>query len=324
MYTKLGALPRPTAGRIVGVPIHPKGWSFPQRQGSPSTIQIMFEFTTDSHPEPSCQPAWVLYGVDFSSAPSRRKPIRVARGQLCGDAVMLEGLARLPTLAAWATWLQQPGPWAAGLDLPLGLPRELVDALAWPQAWHALMQHYTALSRPEIRAQFAAFCAARPAGGKWAHRACDGPAGSSPSMKWVNPPVAYMLHAGASTLLAAGVGLPGLHPGDPQRLALEAYPGMVARAVLGRRSYKSDSPHKQTPERQAARADLLAALCNGTHPWRLKLLAPAELHAEMLHDPTGDALDACICLMLLAWGSRQPRWGWPEKVDPLEGWILGA
>ena len=30
-------------------------------------------------------------------------------------------------------------------------------------------------------------------------------------MKWVNPPVAFMLHAGVPLLLEAGAMLPGLH-----------------------------------------------------------------------------------------------------------------
>jgi len=102
------------------------------------------------------------------------------------------------------------------------------------------MQHYCGLPRAQIRAQFAAFCAARPVGGKFAHRACDLPAGSSPSMKWVNPPVAIMLHAGVPLLLRAGAHLPGLHPGlhvgNMRRVALEAYPGLLARELLGRRS----------------------------------------------------------------------------------------
>ncbi len=37
-------------------------------------------------------------------------------------------------------------------------------------------------------------------------------------MKWVNPPVAYMLHAGVPRLLRAGVHLPGLHAGDETRV----------------------------------------------------------------------------------------------------------
>ena len=46
-------------------------------------------------------------------------------------------------------------------------------------------------------------------GHKFAHRATDRWAGSSPSMKWVNPPVAYMLHAGVPLLIDAGVAIAG-------------------------------------------------------------------------------------------------------------------
>jgi hypothetical protein len=41
------------------------------------------------------------------------------------------------------------------------------------------MAHYAALSRAEIRSTFAAFCDARPAGAKFAHRAFDKLAGSA-------------------------------------------------------------------------------------------------------------------------------------------------
>ena len=44
------------------------------------------------------------------------------------------------------------------------------------------------------------------------------------------------------------------------RVALEGYPGLLARELIGRRSYKSDLVAGQTVERREARADLLAAL----------------------------------------------------------------
>jgi hypothetical protein len=190
-----------------------------------------------------------LLGCDFSSAPSRRKPIVFAVGHMDRGRVVLDGLEAYESLDAWAKRLLAPGPWVGGFDLPFGLPRELVTTLGWPSDWHGCIQHFASLSRDHIREAFVGFCRARPVGGKFAHRATDGPAGSSPSMKWVNPPVAFMLHAGVPRLLAAGVSFPGLHPGDPERVALEAYPGLLARSVLGSVSYKSDDKTRQTPER---------------------------------------------------------------------------
>jgi hypothetical protein len=225
---------------------------------------------------------------------------------------------------AFARWLRTPGPWLGVFDLPFGLPRELVTTLGWPTDWAALMRHYAALSRAEIRDTFAAFCDARPAGGKFAHRATDGPAGSSPSMKWVNPPVAYMLHAGVPLLLDAGVHLPGLHAGDTARVALEGYPGLLARELLGGRSYKSDDKARQTPERLIARIDLVDALDRGATRLGLRLKLTHAQREALIGDASGDRLDAVLCLVQAAWASMRPGHGLPDAIDPLEGWIITA
>ena len=100
----------------------------------------------DNHPM-----SQALIGVDFSSSPSRRKPVVMATGSLSGAVLRIDGLRRFDTLAAFGGWLQQPGPWVGGFDLPFGLPRELVLHLGWPGAWAACMDRYAALSRPDIR-----------------------------------------------------------------------------------------------------------------------------------------------------------------------------
>jgi hypothetical protein len=275
-----------------------------------------------------------LLGCDFTSAPSKRKPVTLAVGRSDRGRVLLERVEFFETLDAWQARLagSPDGGWVGGFDLPFGLPRELVETLGWPTAWRDCMVHYAALSREQIRDTFAAFCDARPAGGKFAHRATDGPAGSSPSMKWVNPPVAFMLHAGVPRLIATGASLPGLHEGDPRRVALEAYPGLLARSVLGSTSYKSDDRAKQTPERLIARKNLIHALELGDVP----LLRAAGLRLKLSHaqrdaladDPSGDALDAVLCLLQAAWALQQHTSGHPcyglPPFDPLEGWIVGA
>ncbi len=266
----------------------------------------------------------LLLGVDFSSAPTRRKPITVAQGRRQGQVLRLDAVLSFETLLGFGSFLAEPGDWLGGFDFPFGLPRELVQALDWPQSWLALMGHYTALSRAEIRDAFAGFCAARPVCSKFSHRACEGPAGSSPSMKWVNPPVAFMLHAGVPLLLQAGVELPGLQAGDSRRVALEAYPGLLAREILGRRSYKSDAKLKQTPERLIARKDLIEALEQGRTRLGLRLKLSHAQRDSLVDDASGDRLDAVLCLLQAAWAQGRPGYGLPALIDPLEGWIVSA
>ena len=279
-------------------------------------------------------------GCDFSSSPTKRKPIVVALGHAKSGRVQLQSLLRFDTLASFADWLKQPQVWVGGFDLPFGLPRELVEHLQWPTSWLPCMQHYTALSRAEIRDTFKAFCDARPVGGKFAHRATDTPAGSSPSMKWVNPPVAYMLHAGVPLLIDAGVTMPRLHApavladasapsvSSSLRIALEAYPGLLARELIGNTSYKSDDKAKQTPERLIARKQLLQALEVGQTRLGLRLKLTHAQHDTLVDDASGDSLDAVLCMVQAAWAQAQheagdAHYGLPV-CDPLEGWIVTA
>jgi len=154
-------------------------------------------------------------------------------------------------------------------------------------------------------------------------------------MKWVNPPVAYMLHAGVPALIDAGVCLPGLYVGDrldvdefarPRRIGLEAYPGLLAREVLGRASYKSDDKARHTPQRLANRERLVDALERGETRLDLRLTLTRQQRAQLIGDASGDSLDAVLCLVQAAWGNRfgWPWFGLPQPIDPLEGWIVSA
>ena len=274
----------------------------------------------------------MLVGCDFSSSPSKRKPIVIALGSAKQGRVQLQELLRFETLDGWSQWLAQPINWIGGFDLPFGLPRELVETLNWPTEWLACMQHYASLSREEIREQFKAFCNARTVGQKFAHRQTDGPAGSSPSMKWVNPPVAFMLHAGVPRLIAAGMALPGMYfpsvTSGFQRIGLEAYPGLLARELIGNQSYKSDDKAKQTPERLIARKQLLQALEVGQTRLGLRLKLTHAQHDSLVADASGDCLDAVLCMVQAAWAFEQHLvghgcYGLP-LFDPLEGWIVSA
>ena len=276
-----------------------------------------------------------IFGIDFSSSPNRKKPIVVAGGKLVvatgasgqQATVCAKTLTRLESLDEFSQWLQAPGPWLGGFDLPFALPREFLQSARWPHAnWSEHMKHIQSLTRAQMVSQFKAFCDARPVGRKFAHRACDKPAGSSPSMKWVNPPVAYMLHAGATRLCDAGVHIPRLNETASQKVALEAYPGFFARAVIGTGSYKSDNVAKQDKARFEQRKKLIAAMEDGRNPLSLAMQFDALIKDQALNDASGDCIDACICLMQAAWGlqRREQGYGLPRLIDCVEGWIVSV
>lgn len=267
-----------------------------------------------------------IYGVDFTCAPRRAKPITVASGMLPRSALHLEAIEKLASFAEFEAFLARPGPWLGGFDFPFSLPLELVRDLGWPAEWSPLVAHCARMSRRELRAALDAYRGGRSPGSKYVHRATDQPAGSSSPMKLVNPPVALMFHEGARRLAAADICMPGLRPHESSRVALEAYPGLLTRKQLGiRASYKSDTRSEHTPARRQVRAQIMRALKSG-RPLGISIALSWSLENRIIDDGSGDLLDALICAVQAAWGWRKRRanYGLPADAPAGEGWILTA
>jgi Protein of unknown function (DUF429) len=265
-----------------------------------------------------------IYGVDFTCAPRRAKAITVASGFLEKNLLSIVQVEHLQNFQDFEAFLARPGPWIGGFDFPFSLPRELVRDLGWPEDWPRLVAHCASLTRLQLRAALDAYRNSRQPGSKYAHRATDLPAGSSSPMKLVNPPVALMFHEGAPRLLRAGVHIPALSKLADSRVALEAYPGLLARKQLGiRESYKSDTRSEHTPARKRVRRAIVRALATGK-PLGIRLEAPTAIERRAVDDGSGDTLDAMICAVQAAWGSRRRKsnYGLPETAPPGEGWIV--
>ncbi len=270
-------------------------------------------------------PPPALIGIDFSCAPTRRKPITVARGRLAGSVLRLEASQALPSLAEFEALLAEPGPWVGAFDFPFGLPRGFVDAQQLGSSASAVMHELLrrCATRMDFRALVDAWGNTRPSGQRLIHRATDG---AMPGVSSTSPlqtryvPVGFMYFEGFSRLLRAGVHVPGLHEGDTARTALEAYPGLLAHELAGRRSYKNSSE----PDRLIARKDIVDALEQGRTRLGLRLKLTHAQREALVDDASGDRLDAALCLVQAAWASTQPRYGLPAAVDPIEGWIVTA
>jgi hypothetical protein len=272
-----------------------------------------------------CAHVLPLVGVDFTCAPGRRKPIVAARGALAGDVLRLTSLQLLDSMAGFETLLAAPGPWLGAFDFPFGLPREFVDAQALGTGADDVIAELRRRcpTRLQFRALVDAWGQARPPGGRLLHRRTDtalpGVRSSSPlQTRYV--PVGFMYYEGFARLVAAGVTVPGLRAGDSGRTALEGYPGWLANALVGRRSYKN----RDDAATLIARKDIVDALEQGRSPLGLRLKLGHAMRDALTADAGGDRLDAVLCLAQAAWASRRRGYGVPDDVDPVEGWIVGA
>ena len=235
-----------------------------------------------------------------------------------GETLHYVGLERWTDFSSFETFLASDGPWVAGMDFPFGQARRFVENIGWPDSWTGYAGLVSGLSRPDFRTLLDDYRRDRAPGDKEHKRDTDALTGAVSSQKLYGVPVALMFYEGVPRLLASSVSIPLLRPTPDSRVALESYPGKLARDLIGRRAYKQDVRDKQTDEQSQARHDLLAALTRGEAG--IDVSAPTSL----ADDPMADELDALLCAVQAAVATTRPGYGIPPTADPLEGWIAGT
>ena len=267
-----------------------------------------------------------IYGLDFTSAPSHRKPL-IALGCALSDGVLrVESAEEMTDFVGFEGFLENPGPWVCGMDFPFGQPRSLVRALGWPEAWEGYVGEVARLSKNEFESSIRADMVLRPPGSKYRYRLADRRSASSSAMMLFRVPVGKMFYRGAPRLLEAGVRVEPCRPNGDARVAVEAYPAVVARRFLGRASYKNDGRKKQTAAHRVSRERLVAGLGSETlrEAYGFVVELDRSWEREFVRDPAADALDSLLCAVQAAWAYTRvgENYGVPPECDPNEGWIL--
>lgn len=240
--------------------------------------------------------------------------------------LQVHALEELPDFAAFEALLAEPGPWVAGFDFPFGMPRRLIENLGWPMQWEGYVAEVGRLGRAGFADVLAAYRAPRPSGDKQHLRRIDRLADSCSPMMMAGVPVGRMFAEGAPRLLASGATVEPFLRRDAARIAVEAYPALVARRFTGGASYKADERARQTPARARARAAIREGILGEglAAAYGFRVGITAGLRRRLGSDPGADRLDSILCAVQAAWAwtKREAGFGIPANVDGLEGWIV--
>jgi hypothetical protein len=260
-----------------------------------------------------------IYGIDFTSAPSQAKAIACAEAWLEADILHIEELHRFTDFSSFMDFLNQSPSWIAGVDFPIGQPRQLIENLQWGTSWAEYVNRVGQMTKLEFVEVLNQYRQNRAIGDREHLRQTDRLTGAISPMKVYGVPVGKMFFEGAPRMFQAGFSILPCHPTNDPRIVMEIYPALLARTIIGKQSYKSDNTRKQTPEMQLLRREIIDQVRSPL--FKLTVKINDRLASDCDRDNSGDSLDAILATIQAASASRQPNYGIPETCDRLEGWI---
>jgi hypothetical protein len=166
----------------------------------------------------------MVMGIDFTSRPTRRKPLTCLHCILEGHVLRANRLVKWSDFTPFEDVLKKPGPWIAGIDFPFGHSRTFIQNIGWPDNWAGYVEYAQSLGCEGFRDVLDDYRALRPLGDKEHQRVTDVAASSVSPQKLYGVPVGLMFFEGAPRLVSSGVTIPVLQSGDPERIVVEAYP----------------------------------------------------------------------------------------------------
>ncbi len=267
-----------------------------------------------------------IYGLDFTSAPSPRKPITCAACDLQDTLLSVNNCLKLISFEDFEAFLRSDGPWLAALDFPFGQPRKLISRLGWPKTWEGYMQVITSMGKKQFEEVLKRYREGRSAGDKQHLRATDVLAGARSPMMLHRVPVGKMFFEGATRLFRSEVSILPCRPAEDSRIVVEGYPALVARRLIGKRSYKSDERARQSKDKEEARREIVRKLHSSemSDYYGLRVEFSDEMGEKLVEDQMGDELDAVLCAVQAAWAwlQRESGYGIPDECERMEGWIV--
>ena len=170
------------------------------------------------------------------------------------------------------------------------------------------MDEVSAMSKVEFIARLQAFANSQPYGSKEPRRRTEKFAkGSFSSVKLGRPSMARMTYEAICLLHRIN-----------QANVIEVFPGLVARLLVGKTSYKGN-----TAEHRATRALMVERLdSRPVYDAYGMTVDVGPFEDELIEDTEGDALDAVFACLQTAWVSRLPDPFIGFKVEAFEGWIM--
>ena len=267
-----------------------------------------------------------IFGINFNPSPSQKKPITIA---VCdfkkNRGLTVSKVEYLYSLKEFDVFLNQKGPWFAGVDFPLGQPNLFLKKMKLPEKWNSYIKDINKWKLEGFEKKIKQFKDKIPAGTKEPLRLTDTMAGSESPLKMNQKQLAQQFFEGTHSLLKAKVSIIPCNQRNDNRVVIETFPDLVAQRFavhnLGTKTKHVDAEnlHKEiikgleTPEFE--------------QDFKFKLILDDTLKLKCIEESNGAILNAILIATQVSWAYSmgKPNFGMPDIQHPniqTEGWIV--
>ena len=267
-----------------------------------------------------------IFGINFTENPSPKRPITIA---YCvykkNHGLSVNRIEFSPTISDFEKFLKEKGPWFAGINFPLGQPKQFLDKMSLPSGWNNYIKDIQKWKQTGFEKKVKQYLNKLPKGIKAPLRITDIFAGVESPLKTTNNHSLKRFFEGGYCLLKSGASIIPCAPKKDNRVIIETLPALVARRFKVQENFgkklKSDLEHihkevikgLETPEFE--------------HDFVFKLFIDDTLKLKCVEDANGFSLDAILSAVQTAWAFKmgKPNYGIPGLQHPSiqsEGWII--
>jgi signal transduction histidine kinase len=174
-----------------------------------------------------------LFGIDFPAAHSSEDPLRIAVAELKGkNEIIVQRIEILDSKEEFETFLNQEGPWFAGIDIPFGLPWSFWNHISVEDDWRSRIQALVQTDPDDLQRKAKKYQARGNHNPKDFLRVTEEVSSLDvPSVKQFLHSISNMI-AGMPFLLNANLSLIPVNMSDSSKQIIETCPGLIADEII--------------------------------------------------------------------------------------------
>ncbi|MBC8283965.1 MAG: GAF domain-containing protein [Nitrospinae bacterium] len=267
-----------------------------------------------------------IFGINFTDNPDSKSPISIAHCVFKkSHGLSVNQVEFLSSISEFEDFLKQKGPWFAGVNFPIGQPKQFLEKMSLASEWNNYIKDIKKWNQAGFEKKVKQYTKKLPKGSKMPLRITDVFAGAESPLKITGNTSIHRFFEGSNCLLNSDASILPCYPRKDNRVVIETLPALVARRFM---IHESQGKRKKS-ELESVHKEVIKGLETPEfeHDFDFKLFIDDTLKLQCIEDTKGNSLDAILSAVQTGWSYSmgKPNYGIPDLQHPSiqsEGWII--